>query len=129
MNYPIKNLGNTILKFLIFLKGKSRVFSNYFFKSFFSFSYIKGLSINLYNKPIFFLGQSILKREDSINFLYSFIHFFKNKFNWNNFNLIINNLGLLSYNTIIYNNINIKKKKIFNGLLYNISNDILPFFF
>jgi NADH-quinone oxidoreductase subunit G len=129
MNYPIKNLGNSIIKFLIFLKGKNRIFSNYFFKSFFSLSYIKGLNIKLYNKPIFFLGQSILNREDSISFLFSFICFFKNKFNWSIFNLIINNLGLLSYNTIIYNNINIKKKKIFNGLLYNISNDILPFFF
>jgi hypothetical protein len=61
--------------------------------------------------------------------LCSFFYFFKNKFNWSAFNLIINNLGLLSYNVIIYNNINIRKKKIFNGFLYNISNDILPFYF
>jgi hypothetical protein len=81
MNYPIKNLGNSILKFLIFLKGKNRIFSNYFFKSFFSFSYIKALNIKLYNKPIFFLGQSILNREDSISFLFSFVCFFKKKFN------------------------------------------------
>ena len=32
----------------------------------------------------------------------------------------------MSYNTIIYNNVNIIKKKIFRGLLYNISNDIIP---
>jgi len=81
MNYPIKNLGNNIIKFLIFLKGKNRIFSNYFFKSFFSFSYVNGLNIKLYNRPIFLLGQAILNREDSISFLYSFIYFFKNKFN------------------------------------------------
>jgi hypothetical protein len=81
MNYPIKNISNSIIKFLIFLKGKNRIFSNYFFKSFFSFSYIDGLNINLYNRPLFFLGQSILKREDSISFLCSFIYFFRKKFN------------------------------------------------
>jgi hypothetical protein len=80
MNYPIKNLGNSILKFLIFLKGKVRLFSNFFFKSFLSFSFIS-LNIKFYNKPIIFLGHAILNREDSISFLYSFIYFFKKKFN------------------------------------------------
>lgn len=127
MNYPIKNLGNSILKFLIFLKGKVRLFSNFFFKSFLSFSFIS-LNIKFYNKPIIFLGHAILNREDSISFLYSFIYFFKKKFNWSVINIIINNLGLLSFNNIIYNNIQFLKKKIFNGLLYNISNDIVPFF-
>ena len=76
MNYPIKNLGNNIIKFLKFLKGKVRLFSNFFFKLFFSFSYIN-LNFNLYNKPIFFLGHSLLNREDSISFLYSFFFFLK----------------------------------------------------
>jgi hypothetical protein len=80
MSYPIKNIGNSIFKFLEFLKGKKRLFSNFFFKIFMSFSFIN-LNIKLYNKPIFFLGHSILTREDSISFLYSFVHFFKNKFN------------------------------------------------
>ena len=127
MGYPIKNLGNSIFKFLVLLKGKKRIFSNFFFKSFYSFSYIN-LNITLYKKPIFFFGHSLLNREDSISFIYSFIYFFKKKFNLDVFNLIINNLGVLSYNLIINNNINIKKKKIFNGFLYNISNDVLPFF-
>ena len=126
LSYPIKNLGNSILKFLIFLKGKGRTFSNFFFKSFLSFSFI-GFKKKLYTKPIFFLGNSIVNREDSISFVYSFIFFFKKKFNWNVFNLIVNNLGLLSYNTIIYNNKYSKKAKQFNGLLYNISNDISYF--
>jgi hypothetical protein len=125
MNYPIKNLGNSIFKFLNFLKGKIRIFSIFFFKSFFSFSYIN-LNIKLYNLPIFLGGHTILSREDSISFLYSFITFFKKKFNWNAFNLIVNNLGTLSFNNIIYNNKNIIKKKI-NGLIYSISNDL--FFF
>jgi hypothetical protein len=128
MNYPIKNLGNSISKFLIFLKGKSRIFSNFFFKSFSTFSFINK-NIMLYNKPIFLLGSSILGREDSISFLYSFIHFFKNRFNIKFLNLIVNNLGILSFNYVIYNNIHYKKKNIFNGLIYSISNDILPFFF
>jgi NADH dehydrogenase/NADH:ubiquinone oxidoreductase subunit G len=34
-------------------------------------------------------------------------------------------LGILSYNLILYNNLNYIKKKFFKGLLYNISNDIL----
>lgn len=80
MNYPVKNLGNSIIKFLMLLKGKIRIFSNFFFKSFFSFSFIN-LNIKLYKKPIFFLGHSLLSREDSISFLYSFIYFFKKKFN------------------------------------------------
>jgi len=125
MNYPIKNLGNSIIKFLNFPKGKVRTFSIFFFKSFLSFSYIN-LNIKLYNLPIIFGGHTLLSREDSICFLCSFINFFKKKFNWNAFNLITNNLGSLSFNTIIYNNKNIIKKKI-NGLLYSISNDLFSF--
>jgi hypothetical protein len=30
LNYPIKNIGNSIVKFLKFLKGKVRFFSNFF---------------------------------------------------------------------------------------------------
>lgn len=128
MSYPVKNLGNSILKFLIFLKGKTRLFSNFSFKFFLSYSFIS-LNIKFYNKPLFLLGHSILNRFDSISFFYSFIFFFKNKFNLNILNLIINNLGLISFNTVIYNNIELRKKYIFKGLLYSISNDLLPFFF
>jgi len=80
MNYPIKNLGNSIIKFLNFPKGKVRTFSIFFFKSFLSFSYIN-LNIKLYNLPIIFGGHTLLSREDSICFLCSFINFFKKKFN------------------------------------------------
>lgn len=125
LNYPVKNLGSNILKFLNFLKGKVRTFSNFFFKLFFSFSFIN-LNFKLYNKPIFFLGHSILIRNDSVSFFYSFINFFKKKFSWKTFNLIINNLGILSYSSIIYNNTITLKRKIINGLLYNISNDNIP---
>jgi hypothetical protein len=79
LSYPIKNLGNSIIKFLIFLKGKIRTFSNFFFKSFLSFSFVN-LQIKIYSKPIFFLGNSILNREDSSSYIYSFIFFFKKKF-------------------------------------------------
>jgi hypothetical protein len=80
MNYPIKNLGNNIIKFLTFLKGKVRVFSTFFYKFFLSFSYVN-MNIKLYNKPIFLGGHTILSREDSISFIYSFLNFFKKKFN------------------------------------------------
>src|ERR1700743_726586 len=80
LNYPIKNIGNSIVKFLKFLKGKVRTFSNFFFKSFLSFCYISNNFI-LYNKPIFFLGHSIINREDSLSFIFSFFIFLKNKFN------------------------------------------------
>jgi hypothetical protein len=40
---------------------------------------------------------------------------------------MINTLGVLSFSNIIYNNMQFIKKKKFNGLLYNISNDILCF--
>ena len=79
MNYPVKNIGNNILKFLNFLKGKMRIFSIFFFKLFLSFSFIN-LNIFLYNKPIFFLGFGILNRDDSIGFLNSFFLFFKKRF-------------------------------------------------
>jgi hypothetical protein len=126
MNYPVKNIGNSILKFLQFLRGKTRLFSNFFFKSFISFSFIS-LNIKFYNNPIIFLGHSTLNREDSISFLYSFIFFFKKKFNLSLFNLMINTLGVLSFSNVIYHNIQFLRKKKFNGLLYSISNDILPF--
>jgi NADH-quinone oxidoreductase subunit G len=125
LNYPVKNIGNSIIKFLTFLKGKNRIFSNFFFKSFYSFSFLNNNNIKLYNKPIIFIGHSILNRDDSTSFIYSFMVFIKKKFNWNIFNLIINNLGALSYSAVIYNNF-IFKNKIINGLLYNISNEKVP---
>jgi len=75
LGYPVKNLGNSICKFLMFLKGKTRVFSTFFFKSFFSFSFISS-NIYIYAKPLFLLGCSILGREDSVSFLYGFFFFF-----------------------------------------------------
>lgn len=128
LTYPVKNLGNNIFKFVNFLRGKCRIFCDFFFKSFFSFSYLN-LELSLYNDPIFLLGNSIITREDSKSFLHSFIFFCKNKFNWNSFNCIFNNLGSITYNSVIYENNIIKNNKEFKGFLYNISNDNLPFEF
>lgn len=124
--YPIKNIGNSIFKFLRFLAGKPRIFCDFFFKSYISFSYINN-KFYLYNKPIIFLGNSLISRADSKSFVNSFMYFLKNTFNWNSFNLIINNLGSLSYNTFIYDNISINKSVQFKGFLYNVSNEHLPF--
>jgi transposase-like protein len=79
--YPIKNLSNSISKFLFFLEGKQRFFCDFFFKEFKTFSYINLKNIYFYKKPIFFLGNSILQRNESKSFLLSFIFLLKNKFN------------------------------------------------
>ena len=125
LNYPIKNLGSNIIKFLKFLKGKCVHFLIFFLKCFFTFSYYK-FNYKLYNKPIFFLGHSILIGKILLVFYIALYYFFKNKFNWIIFNLIINNLGFLSYSSVIYNNYNNIKKKLSNGLLYNISSEKIP---
>ena len=118
--YPIKNLGNSILKFLLFIEGKQRFFCDFFFKEFNSFSFINCNNIFLYKNPIFFIGNSILYRNDSKNFVLSFISLFKNKFDWFSYNLISNYLGFFSYSNIIYNKfINIQNN--YKGFLYLIS--------
>ena len=122
ITYPIKNLGNSILKFFLFLEGKQRFFCDFFLKEFNSFSYINLNSINLYKKPIFFLGNSILQRSESKNFILSFISLFKNKFNWFSFNLINNYLGFFSYSNILYSKF-FNNNNNYKGFLYLISNE------
>jgi hypothetical protein len=79
--YPIKNLGNSILKFFLFMEGKQRFFCDFFFKEFNSLIYLNYKNIFFYKKPIFFMGNSLLHRSDSKSFVLSFIFFLKNKFN------------------------------------------------
>jgi hypothetical protein len=121
--YPVKNVGNSILKFILFLEGKQRFFCDFFFKDFNTFSFINCNNINFYKKPIFFLGNSIMFRNDSKSFISSFIFFLKNKFNWSSFNFINNYLGFFSYSNILYNKF-FNFKNSYKGFLYLVSNEI-----
>jgi len=121
--YPIINLGNSIKKFLLFLEGKQRFFSDFFFKEFKSFSYINFNNIYIYKNPIFFLGNSILQRSEFKNFALSFIYLFKSKFSWFSFNFISGYLGFFSYSNLIYNKFYCFKNN-YKGFLYLVSNEI-----
>jgi hypothetical protein len=79
--YPIKNIGNTVLKLFEFFVGKSRYFCDFFLKNFISVNFIKVKLFFFYNKPLFFLGNSIMYRSDCINFINLFIFLYKTKFN------------------------------------------------
>jgi hypothetical protein len=120
VTYPVKNLGNSILKFILFLEGKQRFSCDFFFKNFYTVNY-SSKDFNLYNKCSFFLGNSILFRVDSKSFLSSFLYFFKKIFNFIYFNLINSFLGFYSYSNIIsYKKFNEIKNIDF---LYTISDD------
>jgi hypothetical protein len=121
--YPIKNLGNSILKFLLFVEGKQRFFCDFFFKEFKAFSFVNFNNGFFYKKPIYFLGNAILQRSDFKSFILSFIVFFKNKFNWFSFNFISNNLGYFSYSNILYSEF-YSFKNNYKGFLYLISNEL-----
>ena len=118
--YPIKNLGNTITKFVGFLEGKQRFSCDFFFKNFYTFKHLN-VDYNYYNNPAFFLGNSIISRKDSKSFLSSFVYFLKDKFNFITFNLISSFLGFYSYSNLIGDTF-INKKNI--GFLYNFSDKL-----
>lgn len=115
--YPVKNLGNSLLKFIGFLEGKQRFSCDFFFKNFYTFKHLN-VDYNYYNNPAFFLGNSIIHRKDSKTFLSSFVYFLKDKFNFITFNLISSFLGFYSYSNLI-GDIFINKNNI--GFLYNFS--------
>jgi hypothetical protein len=121
LTYPIKNLGNSILKFINFLEGKQRFACDFFFKYFYTFNYVSN-SYNFYNNTIFFLGNSIIFRKDSKSFLYSFFEFFKNKYSFFSFNLINSYLGFYSYSNLVIDSNKSNNNNI--GLYYLLSNDI-----
>jgi hypothetical protein len=115
--YPIRNLGNSVLKFFKFLEGKQRFSCDFFFKNFYTFKHLSK-SFKFYNNPVFFFGNSIINRKDSKSFLCSFIYFLKDKFSFSSFNLINSFLGFYSYSNLL-GNISINYKNI--GFLYNLS--------
>ena len=92
----IKNIGNSIKTFKLFLEGKLE-FINSIFVSNLNFFFI---NLNIYKKPIFFFGTSILIRLDSLFLIKSLLYIYSNLTFLNNFfeniNFISTNLGLLS---------------------------------
>jgi NADH-quinone oxidoreductase chain G len=123
LTFTIKNVGNSILKFLLFLEGKQRFLCDLFFKSFYSLKYFNNY-YNFYNKTIFIFGNSVINRTDSRSFLISYFYFLKNKFQLITFNLINNNLGFYSFNNFIFNNIKYYVNKINNlGIAYILGSD------
>jgi hypothetical protein len=129
LTYPIKNLGNNILKFLLLLEGKQRFLCDLFIKSFVSLKYLSSY-FNFFNKTIFIFGNSIINRIDSKSFLLSYFFFLKKKFQLINFNLIHNNLGFYTYNNIFFNNIKNYIYKIKNyGLSYILGSENIEYNF
>jgi NADH-quinone oxidoreductase chain G len=122
LTYPVRNLGNSIYKFLLFLQGKQRFFSDYYLKDFNTFSYINYINYSFYSKPIFFLGNSIYQKFEFKNIILSFVNLFKNKFDWSSLNCINSYLGYFSYLNILYKNY-YNFKNNFKGFLYLISNE------
>src|SRR5690606_31695792 len=82
------------------MEGKQRFSCDLFFKYFYTFNYIN-YSYNLYNDTIFFLGNSIILRNDSKSFLNSFLFFLKYKFTFCSFNVINSYLGYYSYSNLM----------------------------
>ena len=123
LNFYVKNLGNSIKVFKLFLEGKLEHINTLFINNLNWFF----ININIHKKPIFFFGTSILIRYDSlfliksILYIFSFISFLNNFFE--NINFISTNLGLLSgYEFNLFKN---KLNSYFkNKFLYLINADI-----
>jgi len=108
LTYPIKNLGNNIFKFILFLEGKQRFSCDFFFKNFYYFSSLSK-SFNFYIKMMCLLGNCIIYRSDSKSFLLSFIYFIKKQFIVLSLNLINSFLGFYSYSNLIIDKIKVLK--------------------
>ena len=123
--YPIKNIGNTILKFLKFIEGKVRFACDLFIKNFYTFNILnKYYFFNM--QVLFFLGNSVLLRNDSKSFFNSLFFNLNNKFPFFIFNVINSFLGFYSYSNLFINKNNGNKNNIKNNysLYYLLSNEI-----
>jgi NADH dehydrogenase/NADH:ubiquinone oxidoreductase subunit G len=122
-NFYVKNIGNSIKSFKLFLEGKLEYINTIFINNL-NWYFI---NININKIPIFFFGTSILIRYDSlfliksILYIFSLLSFLNNLFE--NINFISTNLGLLSgfeFN-LFKNKLNLFSK---NKFLYLINADI-----
>ena len=120
--YPVKNIGNSIIKLLHLFEGKLRFSCDLFIKSFYSFN-IFNKSFLLYKQVLFFLGNTILLRNDSKSFFLSFFINLNKRFSSFIFNVINSYLGLYSYSNI-FNDVKVKKNNIKNySFYYLLSNE------
>lgn len=121
--YPIKNIGNTIFKFLNFMEGKIRFACDLFIKNFYTFNILnKYYFFNM--QVLFFLGNSILLRNDSNSFFNSLFFNLNKRFPFFIFNVINSYLGFYSYSNLFINkNINVNNTKN-HSLYYLLSNEI-----
>lgn len=122
LTYPVKNVGNKVLQLISFMEGKQRFSCDLFFKYFYTFNYIN-YSYNLYNDIIFFLGNSIILRNDSNSFLNSFLFFLKYKFTFCSFNVINSYLGFYSYSNLMIAD-SYKNNKNLVGFYYLLSSNL-----
>jgi NADH-quinone oxidoreductase subunit G len=122
-NFYVKNIGNSVKAFKLFLEGKLEHINTLFLNN------INWIFINfkINKNPIFFIGTSVLIRYDSlfliksILYIFSFFSFLNNFFE--NLNFISTNLGLLSGHefNLFKNKLNSNLK---NKFLYLINADI-----
>jgi len=120
--YPIKNIGNNILQFLNFMEGKIRFACDLFIKNFYTFNFFN--KIFFFNMQVlFFIGNSILLRNDSKSFFNSIFMYLNNKFSFFIFCLINSYLGFYSYSNLFLNNKNTIKNKS-KTLFYLLSNEV-----
>ena len=122
--YPIKNIGNTVLKFLNFIEGKIRFACDLFMKNFYTFN-IFNIKFFFNMQLLFFVGNSILLRNDSKSFFNSIFINLNNKFPIFIFSVINSYLGFYSYSSLLINRNNIKLTKVKpKSLFYVLSNEI-----
>ena len=118
--YPIKNIGNSVLQFLNFMEGKIRFACDLFIKNFYTFNVFN--KIFFFNMQVlFFIGNSILLRNDSKSFFNSLFMYLNNKFSFFIFCVINSYLGFYSYSNLFLNR-NIKNKS--KTLFYLLSNEV-----
>ena len=101
LTFPVYNIGNGINSLVKFVNGKHPIINSFFSGKFASDWFFCFNNISFYTKPLILLGTSILYRMDNIAIINTLFNFIKlNKAfinaNWNCFNVVSTNLGLLT---------------------------------
>jgi len=104
------------------MEGKIRFACDLFIKNFYTFNFFN--KIFFFNMQVlFFIGNSILLRNDSKSFFNSIFMYLNNKFSFFIFCLINSYLGFYSYSNLFLNNKNTIKNKS-KTLFYLLSNEV-----
>jgi hypothetical protein len=86
-----------------------------------SFSFLNN-EYKIYNRPLFFFGNSVVERKDSKNLLSSFLIFLKNKLDFYSYNLVSSFPSFFSTSYLIYNN---KRKVRIKSFIYDLGEFII----